>query len=117
MIDFQVLPLTLSDRPCVAELFVDDGGYAERVHGAGAAPEDIDDQFNARPAASVPEQKHTMGLWVSRTLVGVADLLVDYPEVRIAHLGLLQIRADHQGRGLAAQFDRKLMELFPDARV
>ena len=66
------------------------------------------------PSKSTRWDSGLAGLW---SVLLVADLLVDYPEARMTYLGLLQIRADHQGRGLAAQFDRKLMELFPDARV
>lgn len=117
MIDLQVRPLTVSDRASVAVLFADDGGYAERVHGRGTTPQDVDDMFNARPPASAPEQKHAVGLWGGADLVGVADLLVDFPKIGTNYLGLLQIRADHQGQGLAARFRRELMELFPGARV
>ena len=115
MIDPQLRPLTLDDRASVEALFADDGGYAERVHGRAAAPEDVDELFSARPPATAPEQKHTMGLWAGAELVGVADVLVDFPESGTNFLGLLQIRADRQGQGLAARLHGELMERFPGA--
>lgn len=112
-----VRPLSPADRVAVEELFADDGGYAERVHGRSAAPEDVHDLFTARPPECEAEQKHTMGLWTEDELVGVADLLVDYPEAGTNYLGLLQIRADRKGLGLAAQFHRELMALFRGGSV
>lgn len=113
----RVRPLSPADRVAVEALFADDGGYAERVPGRGATPEDVHDLFTARPPECAAEQKHTMGLWAEGELVGVADLLVDYPEVGTIYLGLLQICADRQGLGLAARFHRELMVLFSGGSV
>lgn len=117
MIDPHVRPLSMADWSAVEELFANDGGYAERVHGRGATAEDVDDLFNARPSTCAAEQKHTMGLWLEEELVGVADLIVDYPETGTNYIGLLQIRADRQGQGLAARFHHELTQLFPGCQL
>lgn len=117
MTDLHIRPLRPTDRIAVEELFADDGGYAQRVHGRAATSADVHNLFNARPAECTVEQKHTMGLFAEHDLVGVADLLIDFPEVGTNYLGLLQIRADHQGQGLAAQFHRELTAMFDSGRV
>lgn len=111
----EIRPLSPSDPSALEDVFHDDGGYAMRVHGRATMPNDVDELFTSFPPAASQGQRHTLGLWLDDELVGVADLLVDHPEAGTNYLGLLQIRAARQGRGLAREFHDELVSRFPSA--
>ncbi|MDO4240598.1 GNAT family N-acetyltransferase [Micrococcus sp.] len=108
-----IRPLTDSDRSAVGAVLAADGGYAQRVHGRPPESDDVTGLFTARPPATQPEQKHLLGLFLGRELMGVADLATDWPEPGVNFLGLLQLRADAQGQGLARRFHDHLLSAFP----
>lgn len=107
--------LNPDDGDDVLEVLLHDGGYAERVHGRAAVASDVADLFTSRPAGVGADRGHVLGLVVDDALVGVAALVEDHPEAGTHYLGLLQMHAAHQGRGLARTFHELLVARFPHA--
>lgn len=105
--------LTPADHESILRVLRDDGGYAVRVNGRPADETDASDLLTTKPEIVRDEDLHVLGLTVDGELVGVASLIVGWPEPDITYLGLLQIRADHQGRGLARWFHSQLRGSFP----
>lgn len=94
MAGITIRPLSDSDRSAVGAVLAADGGYAQRVHGRPPESDDVTGLFTARPPTTQPEQKHLLGLFLGRELMGVADLATDWPEPGVNFLGLLQLRVD-----------------------
>lgn len=90
-----------------------DGGYAVRVNGQPAESHDVTELLTAKPPRVASKNHHAVGLRVGGDLAGVASLVVGWPEPDITFLGLLQMRADHQGKGLARYFHQALRTMFP----
>ena len=108
-----IITLTAADHDAILTVLQDDGGYAIRVNGHPAGPRDVTDLLTAKPPQVASSNHRVMGLRMHDRLVGVASLVVGWPETDLTYLGLLQIRADHQGRGLARTFHEQLRTLFP----
>ncbi len=81
MTKFRIEALTEEHSPQIAKVFADDGGYALRVLGRASTSADVHDLSHLVPPSADPAQKHTMGLWDGFRLLGVADLIEDWPEL------------------------------------
>lgn len=108
-----LVTLTAADHDEILAVLQNDGGYAVRVNGQPAEPHDVTELLTEKPPQVPTENHHVIGLRVDADLAGVASLVVGWPEPDITFLGLLQLRADHQGKGLARYFHQALRDTFP----
>jgi GNAT superfamily N-acetyltransferase len=102
-------PLTEQDAADVQSVIESDSGYVRRVTGIGPRPEDALELLTAGPPGLQPGQKVVLGAFEGDSLVAVVDLLRDWPERGTSHIGLLQVHADHQGRGLGRRVHDALL--------
>lgn len=59
----------------------------------------IQDFFWEIPSEVNPDQKEVFGIFVQNTMIGILDLLHDYPEKETSVLGLLALCPDYRNRG------------------
>lgn len=110
--ELRITALTTAHRDAIARVLADDGGYTVRVTGRPADDDDVTALLTEAPADAAPGNHHVLGLWAGDELVGVAALVVDWPEAGVTWLALLLVRADHHGQGLARGFHEALQERF-----
>ncbi|MET3452267.1 GNAT family N-acetyltransferase [Curtobacterium sp. 1544] len=84
--------------------------YAERITGYPPGPSDGLSALLAVPDGFDPAHKHGIGLWDGPELVAFADVLVGYPSVSVAFIGLLVVRGDRHGRGLGRRMHDAVVE-------
>lgn len=90
------------DVAAVQALIESDPGYTERVTGHPPGPADAQSLLMSRPDGLPDDAKLVLGAWLGNELVAVVDLLRGYPTPGTAYVGLLEVDAKHQRRGLGA---------------
>ncbi|HEY3515295.1 GNAT family N-acetyltransferase [Kribbella sp. NPDC051137] len=88
-----------ADVDAVQELIEADPGYTERITGYPPGAADAQSLLMMRPEGLAEDAKVVLGAFDGEALVAVADLLRGYPKDGTAFIGLLQVHAEHQGRG------------------
>lgn len=123
MEDLSFRALDITDRAHVAEVFQDDGGFSERVNGRPFIDADLEGFFDSVPPEVAAEKKLVLGAFQPASdmkreeLVAVAHVVKDWPQQGIAYIGLLQVKASKQGRGIAREIHEALRRRIPDATV
>lgn len=84
-----------------------------RVNGEQADSRTVASLLSDKPPEVGADDHHVVGLWFDDELAGVASFVVGWPSPDITYLGLLQLRTNHQGRGLARAFHEALRTEFP----
>jgi GNAT superfamily N-acetyltransferase len=74
--------------------------YALRITGYPPGPSDGLSALLSVPDGFDPVGKVGLGLWEGERLVAFADVLLGYPSLSVAYIGLLVVRGGEQGRGL-----------------
>lgn len=75
--------------------------YHEMLEGAPAGPEAGESTFAALPPGKAYDDKYVIALRDGAgSLIGIIDLIRDYPEPGVWYIGLLLLHPDHRGRGL-----------------
>lgn len=109
--------LTPQDTDAIARVLADDGGYALRVDGRPADATTAHGVLTERPPSVAEADHHVLGMWLDdglgRDLVALASLVVGWPRADVTWLGLLQVRADHHGEGIARELHEELRRRFP----
>jgi len=94
-------PIEPEEVDAVQALIEADPGYAGRVTGLPPGPADAQSLLMMVPPDLPVERKTVYGIRdETGDLVGLLDVLRGYPDEATAYVGLLQVRADLQGRGL-----------------
>jgi ribosomal protein S18 acetylase RimI-like enzyme len=88
-----------ADVDAVQELIEADPGYTERITGYPPGASDAQSLLMMRPEGLAEDAKVVLGAFDGERLAAVVDLLRGFPSGGTAFIGLLQIHADHQGRG------------------
>lgn len=91
--------LAISDRDLLQHLFVRCADYFTLVQGEGA-PDDADSFLSEVPAGKDSGDKNVFGLFRDSRLVGVLDLIRDYPAPHEWWLGTLLLDPAIRGAGL-----------------
>lgn len=114
-------PIAPEEVDAVQELIEADPAYVERVTGLPPGPADAQSLLMIVPPELPPERKTVYGVRDdSGALVGLVDVLRGYPDEATAYVGLLQIRADLQGRGLGRRAHDALLDVvrgWPEIRT
>ena len=66
-----------------------------------AGDEDLVEFFEEIPPGTELNQKTFLGIFVGQELIGILDVLADYPQLQTSIIGYLVLRQDYRGRGLA----------------
>lgn len=112
MLSFGVL--SESDAPAVQSLLESNPGYTVRVSGRPPAPHDGFDVLVDGPPDLTPGYKHCYGAWLDDTLVGVADVLQSWPTPQTAHIGLLLVHGEHEGKGIGRALHDHVLSVVPE---
>lgn len=84
--------------------------YTQRFAGRLPAPGDAARVLAGRPETVAPVDKIGFGIWAGSELIAFADLLRGYPSEDVAYIGLLIVRADHQGIGAGRAFHAAVLD-------
>lgn len=87
----------------LAELIVLQNSCAEffqLVHGRSPARADAEELLTDRPDGLPPEDKRVIAIRKDDRLIGVLDLLSNYPQVDSWYLGLLMLDPEYRGEGI-----------------
>lgn len=93
-------PDSEADVAALAALIDADPGYTQRAAGRNPEPGDAEALLRDAPPGVGPRDKLVLGALENDLLVAVVDLIRGWPTTRTTLVGLLQVHADHQGRGL-----------------
>jgi GNAT superfamily N-acetyltransferase len=109
--------VTISIRP-IAETDVDGlqalleacTEYAEQVTGYPTGPSDALSTLLQVPEGLPEDRKTVLGAWEGGRLVGVADVLLGFPDGRTTTLGLLLVAPDRRRRGIGRALHDAVVE-------
>ena len=93
-------PDTAADVAAVAGLIDADPGYTQRAAGRNPESGDAECLLRDAPPGVGPDDKVVLGAFEKTRLVAVVDLIRGWPTSGTTLVGLLQVHAGHQGRGL-----------------
>ncbi|PFG43862.1 ribosomal protein S18 acetylase RimI-like enzyme [Isoptericola jiangsuensis] len=102
--------LTPADLPAVVDLMADDGGYAERVSGHRAGRDEAVGVLTASPPGVDASAKCVLGSFDGHVLTGVVDVIRDWPDPGVAHIGLLLTADSRQRQGLGRALHDAVVE-------
>lgn len=92
--------ITRSDSAAVQRIMESNPEYSHRVEGAAPAPTAAEEVLSALPPAVDASQKVDLGLWDGPELVAFADVILGWPAVSVAHIGLLITDGARHDEGL-----------------
>jgi ribosomal protein S18 acetylase RimI-like enzyme len=99
--------LTPENGPLMQALAERCADYFELVTGCPPGPAEAQALFTALPAGKGYEDKMVIGVFASsHELVGVLDVVRDYPELGKWYLGLLMLEPARRGQGLGERLYR-----------
>jgi RimJ/RimL family protein N-acetyltransferase len=84
------------DLSCKNEIFY-------QYHPPFVTRESIREDMSALPPDKEHKDKYYVGYFENKTLVSVMDLILDYPEKKIAFVGLFMMNSEYQGKGIGSK--------------
>ena len=81
-----------------------------QYHPPVATRESIIDDLNALPPNKEMKDKYFLGFYQENSLAAVMDLIVDFPEEKVAYLGFFMVEIELQGRGIGTEVISDCME-------
>lgn len=113
--EFQVENLTiknlpLDDVPNLQKLFEESKDYSKLIEGRLPRPNDAQDLLLALPDGKSLKDKFVLGVYEEDILVGVIDLVKDYPEQNMWFIGLLLLSPQYRNKGFGSKIYCKLRE-------
>lgn len=110
MEELALRPIEPEDVEAVQSVIESDAGYVERVTGLPPGPADAQSLLLMRPPDLPEDHKVVYGVWCGAELVGLLDVLRGWPTAEVAHIGLLQVRGERQGRGIGRRTHELLLD-------
>ncbi|SFS05801.1 GNAT family N-acetyltransferase [Sphingomonas jatrophae] len=95
-----VVALTQADAAAVAKLFGRCARYFLLQDGEPAGMADAHAVFTDVPPGHDAREKMVLGCWAGCDLLGVAEILRDYPDTGVWYLGFLIVDEAARGRGV-----------------
>lgn len=74
-----------------------------QYHPPMATLESILDDMNALPPNKEPKDKYYIGFYKEDRLLAVMDLILDFPEDKVAYIGFFMIEVSEQGKGIGSE--------------
>jgi RimJ/RimL family protein N-acetyltransferase len=84
------------DLSCRNEIFY-------QYHPPFVTRESIREDMSALPPDKEYKDQYYVGYFENKTLISVMDLILDYPEKKIAFVGLFMINSEYQGIGIGSK--------------
>jgi RimJ/RimL family protein N-acetyltransferase len=84
------------DLSCRNEIFY-------QYHPPFVTRESIHEDMSALPPDKEYKDKYYVGYFENKTLISVMDLILDYPEKKIAFVGLFMMNSEYQGKGIGSK--------------
>ncbi|MNY20851.1 putative acetyltransferase [compost metagenome] len=108
---FRTIRLSLADAPRLQPLLEACEDYFLMITGEGAGPQEAESELASLPPGKTLDEKFFIGLQKPEgNLVGVLDVVKDYPEPGIWYLGLLLLHPRERAKGLGASLHAQLCE-------
>lgn len=114
-----IRPLSLDDATAVHALLLSCPEYTRTMRGREVAEEDALEILTDLPPTADPRAKRVIGLIdAAGSLLGLCDIVTNWPEPGTAHIGLLLVSAATQRRGLGRLLhDSVLAQLRADGGI
>ena len=74
-----------------------------QYHPPVATRESILDDLNALPPNKEMKDKYYLGFYMEDSLAAVMDLIVDFPEEKVAYIGFFMVEMELQGQGIGTK--------------
>ncbi len=100
-----------SQSMAVQRIMESNAEYSRRVEGAVPTPAAANEVLSALPPGVPISQKVDLGLWDGQELVAFADVILGWPTVSVAHIGLLMTDGARQGEGLGRKMHDAVVDL------
>ena len=81
-----------------------------QYHPPVATRESILDDLNALPPNKEMKDKYYLGFYMEDSLAAVMDLIVDFPEEKVAYIGFFMVEAELQGHGIGTKIMSDCMD-------
>ena len=81
-----------------------------QYHPPVATRESIIDDMNALPPNKEMKDKYFLGFYKGDSLAAVMDLIVDFPEEKVAYIGFFMVEAELQGQEIGTEVITDCME-------
>lgn len=81
-----------------------------RYHPPVVTRESISDDMNALPPNKEMKDKYFLGFYKGDSLAAVMDLIIDFPEEKVAYIGFFMVEIELQGQGIGTEVISDCME-------
>lgn len=105
---FQVRRLEQKDVEAVYELCQSNPQFYE-FHPPFVTRESIMEDMAALPPGKTMADKYFMGFWEEGELIAILDLVINYPQDKVAYIGLFMTDAVCQNRGIGSGIIQELV--------
>jgi ribosomal protein S18 acetylase RimI-like enzyme len=99
-LDLKLLSGTKEQKSCVLEIYAECAEFFNLFIGSNATARDVESLFNDMPEGTLARDKEVYGIFLEDSMVGVVDLIHDYPEEGAGFIGLFLIKGTLHRRGL-----------------
>ena len=100
-----------ADGPGLQSLFEQSSDFFELTTGLPPAPAEVQSLFVALPEGKTYDDKHVISLFSKpHGLIGVIDVVRDYPEPGSWWIGLMLLRPSLRGRGMGSRVFRDFVD-------
>lgn len=106
---FGVCRLNAEDVPIIYELCRKNELFYQ-YHPPFVTQESILEDMKALPPQKSDEDKYYIGFFEKDTLVAVMDLILDYPEEKIAYIGFFMMNMEYQHQGIGTKIIKECAE-------
>jgi len=109
--NLKIVSLDLDDMESIDELYNECEDYFLMVNGATHTKEDSEDIFTSLPPDKEFKDKFVLGVFYKEELVGVIDLIKDYPVLNQWIIGLFLLKRKDRNKGLGKLIHNALIEI------
>lgn len=81
-----------------------------QYHPPMVTRESILDDMYALPPNKAMKDKYYLGFYKEEVLVAVLDLILDFPEEKVAYIGFFMMKEEEQGKGIGSEIIRDCMD-------
>ncbi len=106
---FRIRKLTAEDVESIYNLCCGNPIFYQ-YHPPFVTREHILEDMDALPPGKTCEDKYYIGFFSGNHLVAVMDLILDYPEKRIAWIGFFMVDIADQGKGIGSEIVRECVK-------
>ena len=100
----------LDNRAQVFEVCQKANDYFQLIGGKAITMTEVDKILTAIPEAKALKDKFILGIYEHEELIGLIDIIKDYPELPIWWLGLFLLVDDKRGKGLGKSVHQALVQ-------